>query len=409
MKNVYDILTEKELIYVLPEEYTAKGCPDDVLASAVIVVNLYYPDSLEFYFGYIDQIPEGIDVYIVSSNSSAEGEILRYINGKKNRHYLKKQNRGRDVSAFLVTAREIVLRYKYVCFVHDKKPNFDYLAEDIEFWVRNLWDNTLKSGQYICNVLGLLEKREDIGLLVPPKPIGDYMSDWYTEAWYDDFEVVGQLCERLGLECDLDMGKPVITLGTVFWGRTRIFPKLFSMEWQYKDFPDEPMPVDGTISHGLERLLAYAAQDAGMLTGVVMCDSYAASLYVKVQEMMRMTYGCLEKNFCIGQFDQLAKYEQQKKRTSEAFHNKKNVYLYGAGKYGRRFLKMIRMWGYSPKGFLVSDGYKEKDFIEGYPVWELNELEDADAIIIITTNYDRHMELEKNLRKYGISDYFISC
>lgn len=409
MDNVYDILMKENLVYVLPEKALVRTCDDEALASTVILVNLYYPDTLKFYFEYISQIPDKVNIYIISSNPSAEKEIMDFVNQNRYRHYIRKDNRGRDVSALLVAAREIISGYKYVCFVHDKKPNFKYLEEDIRYWIKNLWDNTLKSNQYICNMIGLLEEQKEIGLLIPPKPIGMHMPDWYIDAWHDDFETVEQLCKELDLDCDLDVDKPVITLGTVFWGRTQALEKLFLKNWRYEDFSEEPMPIDGTVSHGLERILAYVVQDAGLLTGIVMCDSYAASLYVKVQEIMRITYKNLQKNFYIGQVDQLIHYEKQKRLVEEAFQNNRNVYLYGAGKYGQRFLKMMQLWGYSPTGFLVSDGHKKRENLEGYPVWELKEFHDTNACILITTNYDSHMEMEKNLKKYGIDDYFIAC
>lgn len=408
MKNVYDILKDDKLIYILPSGYLKKDTYSDCSAVAVIV-NLYYVDSLEIYLGYIDRIPEEIDVYIISSNPLAEEKIKAYISGKDHIRYLGKENRGRDVSALLVTSRNLIKRYKYICFIHDKKPNFDYLSEDISFWNRNLWDNTLKSKQYIYNVLGIFEEYDDIGLLVPPKPVGSYIPDWYTDAWHDDFDIVRQLCTEFGLKCDLDFQKPVVTLGTVFWGRTEIFHKLLSKDWKYEDFADEPMPVDGTVSHGLERVLAYAAQDAGFKTGIVMCSSYAEDLVVKIQDMMWMTYRHLKENFYIGQIDQLKNYGEQKKQVSKICDDGRSLYLYGAGKYGCRFLNMMHMWGYSPKGFLVSDGHRKTDFIEGYPVWELGELRDSDAFIAITANYDKQNEMEHNLKSYGFKNYFIAC
>jgi lipopolysaccharide biosynthesis protein len=409
VKNVYDILKDDRLVYILSEKYSKKEKSGLILKSAAVVVNLYYPDILEFYLEYLNQIPEEIDVYIISSNSQIEGKINNYIKNKDNVHYVKKTNRGRDVSALLITARDIVMNYNYICFIHDKKPNFEYLAEDIRFWNQNLWDNTIKSKQYIENVLEIFEEHKEIGLLVPPKPIGVYIPDWHTNAWRDDFKIVQQLCREFDLKCDLDPQKPVVTLGTVFWGKTKILYKILSKKWKYEDFPDEPMPLDGTVSHGLERILAYAAQDAGFETGIVMCDSYARTLYIKIQDMMMETYRNLSENFYIEQLDQLMSYKKQKEFIVKAFGRNKSVYLYGAGKYGCRFLKMIHMWGYSPKGFVVSDGHRKTGFVEGYPVWELGELNDFNAVIAITANYEKHYEIKNNLKKYGFKNYFAAC
>lgn len=409
MKNVYDILKEDELVYILSDSTSKKENLSSVLKSAVIIVNLFYADILDFYLEYLVRIPKEIDVYIISSNALVEEKIKKYIKERRNGYYINKMNRGRDVSALLVAAGDIVMNYKYICFIHDKKPNFDYLSEDIRFWNQNLWDNTLKSKQYIQNVLEIFEEHEDIGLLVPPKPLGRYIPDWHTNAWRDDFEIVRQLCKEFNFQCDLDSHKPVVTLGTVFWGKTKILNKLLSKKWNYEDFPDEPMPLDGTVSHGLERVLAYAAQDAGYHTGIIMCDSYAKTLYIKIQDMMTETYQNLRENFGIEQFDQLMNYKKQKENIEEAFDRNISVYLYGAGKYGCRFLKMMQMWGYSPKGFIVSDGHRKIDFVEGYRVWELGEISDFNAVIAITANYEKQHEMENSLKRYGFKNYFIAC
>ena len=115
------------------------------------------------------------------------------------------------------------------------------------------------------------------------------------------------------------------------------------------------------------------------------------------------------RGFYIEQLDQLMSYKKQKEFIVKAFGRNKSVYLYGAGKYGCRFLKMIHMWGYSPKGFVVSDGHRKTGFVEGYPVWELGELNDFNAVIAITANYEKHYEIKNNLKKYGFKNYFAAC
>ena len=51
---------------------------------------------------------------------------------------------------------------------------------------------------------------------------------------------------------------------------------LFKKNWQYSDFPDEPLPVDGTILHAIERLHPTIAQASGFLSAWVNSESSEA-------------------------------------------------------------------------------------------------------------------------------------
>ena len=46
MKNVYDILKDDRLVYILSEKYSKKEKSGLILKSAAVVVNLYYPDKI---------------------------------------------------------------------------------------------------------------------------------------------------------------------------------------------------------------------------------------------------------------------------------------------------------------------------------------------------------------------------
>jgi hypothetical protein len=51
-------------------------------------------------------------------------------------------------------------------------------------------------------------------------------------------------------------------IGTTFWARTQALRPLLALT-DWSDYPTEPVPIDGTILHALERLLPFAARQAG--------------------------------------------------------------------------------------------------------------------------------------------------
>ena len=69
--------------------------------------------------------------------------------------------------------------------------------------------------------------------------------------------------------------EPVAPFGSMFWVRAKAMHTLLSKQWKNEDFPGEPMALDGTISHALERFFPIAVQNDGFYTAWSMSFSFA--------------------------------------------------------------------------------------------------------------------------------------
>jgi lipopolysaccharide biosynthesis protein len=49
----------------------------------------------------------------------------------------------------------------------------------------------------------------------------------------------------------------------MFWTRPSALEPLLRLNFDWKDYPEEPAPLDGTTLHAIERLLPFAAREAG--------------------------------------------------------------------------------------------------------------------------------------------------
>lgn len=396
-------------IYVCAQFYRQYTIERSILHSIAVAVNLYYDDSPDWYFLYIDNIPKEINVYIISSNEQLIKKARRYFSDREYTYYIFKKNRGRDISALLVAFREIVWNYKYFCFLHDKKSRHKYLESDIKLWNRNLWENMIGTESYVHNIIGMMEKDSEIGLLAPPEPIGEYIYAWYKNAWYQNYDTTCDLAKKIKLNCNIRKDISPTVLGTVFWARTSALEKLLKRDWKYEDFPEEPLPKDGTISHAVERVIEYTVKEAGYRVGSVMTDSYAETLLTLVQDNMRETFKILEDTMNIHSVHQLKQMDKQKKQIIQFFSVYEKVYLYGAGVYGCELLELIRKeCGLEPKGFIVSDGKRIHAEKKGLKIYEISEIEPKEDVgIIISTNYDLQEELEKELAAKGHKNYIM--
>lgn len=408
MKNVYDIRKEEQLQFVFSTEHTSFIPGTEQLRSIAIVAHLYYEEKVKLYSQYLNGIPESIALYVVSSKEKTLVEAKKYLH-HKNITYLEKENRGRDLSAFLVTCYPYLEQYDLICFVHDKKERASWLKQDVDKWNENLWGNMIASAPYIYNILNLFKSQPELAMLFPPEPIGEFRTAWFLASWSENFDNCMKLAQRMQLSADINMDKPPIALGSVFWARKEVLEKLFHMNWKYEDFPDEPMPVDFTISHAIERIFGYIAQDAGYKAGTVMTEQYASWMLLFIQDYFRQMFSELSNQMGIDNLRQFYALSVQKGRIIAYIKEHETVFLYGAGKYGKTLLKLLREEKLEPAGFLVTKRKEEQDVIDDLEVYEISDpnLKNPGIGIILTVFYPLQEEMIHELKRQGLCDFMI--
>ena len=193
----------------------------------------------------------------------------------------------------------------------------------------------------------------------------------------------------IGLKLELDSNQSSVALGTVFWAKTKALKKLLTYPWKYDDFPEEPMAIDGTISHAIERILPYVAEDAGYDTKTVMSDRFCHTLLSFLQHNAKQAFDTMRSCLEIQNVKDMWKMYEYKKMLPTLFEQYIQVYLYGAGKAGRACLWMLRSLGFEPVGFIVSGTNKNK-CVDGLPVYNFLEVKRdlKNSCVIITVVKD---------------------
>lgn len=363
------------LTYILP--YRRSPAMDISRKKIAILAHIYYNDAakVETCFSYLQNVPTSIDIYITTSLPDTK----ELIQDAAKRHNITNYqivmigNRGREIRGMLVECADIFRRYEYVCFVHDKKTTGGFPVPEVgDSFMYLLWDNMLKSEQYIYNILDTFEKNPCLGILAPPPPYHwRYFSDIRT-TWCGDFHVSKKLEESLQLNCVMSREYSPITIGTAYWCRTSALHPLIDYHFQPEDFPPEPMQTNGTICHAIERIFSFVAQHAGYASGIVMNDEYAALHLSNYQECV-MT---LSRDNLTG--EEIFSCDPLTLRSEPIrmmYHRFRDVYIYGAGEIASDVIRCLLQMGLEPKGCIVSDGRKRTDDFCGCPVWELSELE----------------------------------
>lgn len=84
----------------------------------------------------------------------------------------------------------------------------------------------------------------------------------------------------------------------------------------------------------------------------------------------------------------------------------KSVYIYGAGKIGRRMAKSLTQLGYGVEGFIVSDGKREQLSQDNYKISELREVKsDKDIAILVAVMDEFRKEIIDTLTEQEFSNF----
>ncbi len=284
--NLQDLISRLNLNYVFSD------CSNIEISQKkyAVFAYLYYEDLFEYSISKIMNVPEYFDIYIATDTKEKSRKIWEGIEPKRknNVRLCRTNGRGRDLAALLIEFRPYVLNYEVICFVHDKKSSqMDYVTVG-KCFNENLWENVLFGKNYIKQILKLFQDNKYLGFLTPPMIYHNLYYHTAIDAWTICFEKTQELAEKLGVEIHILKEKNPVSLGSTFWCRPLALKKLFDYDFQYEEFPKEPMDVDGTISHAIERIFPYIAQEAGFYTGIVMNEEAAAIHYNNYRETIAL-------------------------------------------------------------------------------------------------------------------------
>jgi lipopolysaccharide biosynthesis protein len=93
-----------------------------------------------------------------------------------------------------------------------------------------------------------------LGLVFPEDP--------FLVGWDKNLAIARELATHMKLRAPLpaSIESPV---GTMFWARPEALAPLLRLGLSWDDYPLEPLSIDGTMLHALERLLVSVTEDAG--------------------------------------------------------------------------------------------------------------------------------------------------
>lgn len=385
----------EECIYIIPSSERIMG--SDKHFNAAVFIVLYYTDKIDKYKEYIKNVPEDIDVYIISSQVT----ILERFDSRFKK--VLKDNRGRDISGLLVAAKPYVFNYDYICFVHDKKEKNNIGHDFINEWEKLIWESLLSSKYYIKNLLYTMEKNNEeyMGVMLP---FNAKLNRFPTGSYDDNKEGVRTLSKKIGIQYDEnDLPK---TYATCFWCMPIMLKKLLRVDWKYEDFSDPSVNVEGDLNHSVERIFKYLLKDRGKKEAVCISDKYMVRNFANIKTGISFMWERLD-SIGIVNMDEMTRFSEIINKIRDFSERHSEIYIYGAGKKAERVYKLSMISGIRIDGFIVSTLSKNSSKYLDHPVVEYGEKISRESGIIIGVGIKLQEEVLKIIEDRGNQDYLL--
>ena len=228
---------------------------------AALHIHLHYPELADEMLAALAANAAALDLFVSTTAPEKADDLRRrfapYDRGRVT--VAACPNRGRDVGPMLSHFAEALQGYDVFGHIHGKRSlaltsvglSLDLGTRWHGFLLQHLLGDIAPMADLI---LDRFAADPDLGLVFPEDP--------NLTGWSLDREIARDLARRMDptMEIPRSIDFPI---GTMFWARPAALKPLFGLGLGWDDYPAEPVPIDGTMLHALERLLPVIATHAG--------------------------------------------------------------------------------------------------------------------------------------------------
>jgi hypothetical protein len=219
--------------------------------------HFHYPEFIGDFLKRLGGQDRRIDLYLTATTDAAAEELRQgaagYIQGSLS--VTTVSNKGRDIGPFLQFLQSTTpMNYDAVGHFHGKKS--DHMATGLgASWRTFLWENLLGGRERMIDVIiAEFEKTPDLGLV--------FAEDPRLNGWGENQAFAEALASRMQLKLSFPTSFD-FPAGTMFWARPKALKPLIDLDLQASEYPSEPIGVDGTILHAIERLIPFVVEKQG--------------------------------------------------------------------------------------------------------------------------------------------------
>jgi FMN phosphatase YigB (HAD superfamily) len=220
-----------------------------------ICLHIFYADFVGKFERCLTDFPCHVDVFVAVATDEIKQQVETLFTNIANVQQLKvivAPNRGRNFGPLLVEFGKDLLEYDLMCHVHSKKSL--YSGREQTQWFDYLNQFLFKDLHVVSCLLRLFDEKPELGIYYPT-------SFWMMPSWVNHWTCNRPFAQGFVDDWELDTTENFINypVGGMFWARPQALKQLLEKDFTYEDFPEEPLPNDGSWLHALERTLGLLA------------------------------------------------------------------------------------------------------------------------------------------------------
>ncbi|WP_131783171.1 rhamnan synthesis F family protein [Legionella gresilensis] len=169
-------------------------------------------------------------------------------------------NRGRNFGPLLTEFATELQTYDIIGHFHTKKSLDLQDPHFTERWNNFIFENLIGGSHCMGEIiLEQFAQNPELGLV--------FADDPHLLGWDKNKKFADHLAQQLKIST-LPSGTFNFPVGSMFWARPKALKPLFDLKLTWNDYPDEPLPYDGSILHAIERLIPSVALSQGFCQAV---------------------------------------------------------------------------------------------------------------------------------------------
>ncbi len=227
-------------------------------------LHAFYPEQLVGVVERLNLNQTAPDLFVSAVTEEAASEskaaLLSYKGGVAEVRVTP--NRGRDLGPFLTEFGGLLCSsYDIIGHLHTKKSTHVGDRPFAEAWNIFLLENLIggsHGGKMLDVILSEMASNPEIGIVYPDDP--------HVVSWTKNRKIANKLSERMGLSALPEQFN--FPVGSMFWARSAVVQKFVDLELNWNDYPLEPVPIDGTLIHAIERLFGVVPAAVGLTSAV---------------------------------------------------------------------------------------------------------------------------------------------
>jgi lipopolysaccharide biosynthesis protein len=345
---------------------------------ALVIADIRVADELDSWLEYLRNIPSGIDLVVITTSDRIADAVRTNMDHADVRIV---EDSMHPLEVLLLNCTDIIMKYEYLCFVHDQVPRDKQGGGRADRSYRSLIrENTIASADYIENVLYEFNSNTRLGFLTVQQPYHGRFFSVFGDGWQEQFHHARKLEKDLGIRLNLSESSPPFATTHGFWCRTSAMRTAFEYKWERGTFSSEV----------LGRVLPNIAQYNGFFSGTMASDRNMAVRSVDMERILSRILERVRNHTSFSSYSEFFNaallFDRDVLRDCAKFDK---LYIYGAGEYAGYVANILTDRQIDYVGFIVSDGRQKPDSYQLHPVYFLSEIDATAPDVGVVLGIDR--------------------